>query len=189
LGTPDAANIPGSRENAVGWADGAGNLWLFGGSGNDCTTTFPRTGYLNDLWEFDTSTREWTWKGGSGVLSLHPGYPGVYGTLGVPAAGNVPGGRHLAASWTDKSGHFWLFGGYGIDSAGNVGILNDLWEFDPSSIQWTWVGGDGTISPTANSNGARLGVYGTLGIPAAGNTPGGRAIAFEIRLNHSWYLR
>ena len=33
-------------------------------------------------------------------------------------------------SWVDKSGNFWLFGGSaGIDSAGNSGLLNDLWVF------------------------------------------------------------
>jgi len=37
--------------------------------------------------------------------------PGIYGTLGSPASGNMPGARKNAATWTDSSGNFWLFGG------------------------------------------------------------------------------
>ena len=50
------------------------------------------------------------------------GQPGVYGTLGTPAAGNVPGGRFGAVSWTDSSGHLWLFGGLGHDASGAVWV-------------------------------------------------------------------
>ena len=41
---------------------------------------------------------------------------GNYGTQGTAAAGNVPGARHDAVTWTDASGNFWLFGGNGYDS-------------------------------------------------------------------------
>jgi hypothetical protein len=41
---------PGSRSNAVGWIDPAGNLWLFGGAGFDSTGAL---GDLNDLWKFE----------------------------------------------------------------------------------------------------------------------------------------
>jgi hypothetical protein len=57
----------------------------------------------------------------------------VYGTLGTPASGNLPGSRDSAVSWTDKSGNCWLFGGAGIDAMGNFGTLNDLWEYQPTS--------------------------------------------------------
>ena len=32
-GTPSVNNIPGARQNAVGWTDSQGNFWLFGGEG------------------------------------------------------------------------------------------------------------------------------------------------------------
>jgi hypothetical protein len=58
----------------------------------------------------------------------------VYGEFRTPAAGNTPGGRDSAASWIDKDGNLWLFGGEGFDSADAWGTgLNDLWMFDPSS--------------------------------------------------------
>ena len=66
--------------------------------------------------------------GGSGIGSQ----PGIYGTLGTPAAGNVPGGRLNAVTWIDAQGNLWLFGGYGMDSQQHgLGYLNDLWVYQP----------------------------------------------------------
>jgi N-acetylneuraminic acid mutarotase len=114
--------------------------------------------------------------GGSSVLTQNDngekGQPGVYGTQGQPSAANIPGGRLGAVSWTDKEGNFWLFGGGGLDSAETFGFLNDLWEFDPSTKEWTWVSGSNTI---AAFNGGQPGIYGQQGTPAATNIPGGRS--------------
>jgi len=72
-------------------------------------------------------------------------------------------------SWTDSNGNFWLFGGYGFDSGGNYGSLNDLWEFNPTTNEWTWMGGSSTIA-------GATGIYGSIGVAApemshlAGNT-------------------
>jgi len=170
LGTPAPGNTPGGRENATAWTDSSGNLWLFGGVGFDVNGS---EGVLNDLWEFSSSTNEWTWIGGSNTS----GPSGAYGTLGSGASGNVPGGRQEAASWTDSSGNFWLFGGGGIDSAGSAGDLNDLWEFNFSSKQWAWMGGPSTFTTCGVSvpDGCNQpGVYGTLGTAASANIPGGR---------------
>jgi N-acetylneuraminic acid mutarotase len=175
LGTPAAGNTPGGLSGASGWTDSSGNLWLFGGQGYivpepDNNNGLNNFGGFNDLWEFSPSTNEWAWMGGSATPPPGGGQPGVYGTLGTPAAGNIPGGRNSAASWTDSGGHFWLFGGGGADAGSNGGYLNDLWEFNPSTNQWAWMGGSSAIAiQPANS-----GVYGTLGTPSPGNSPGGR---------------
>ncbi|MGA7156564.1 MAG: chitobiase/beta-hexosaminidase C-terminal domain-containing protein [Acidobacteriaceae bacterium] len=177
LGTPAAGNIPGGRADAVSWTDHDGNLWLFGGEGLDSTDTF---GALNDLWEFNPSISEWVWMGGSNTVpSKYLGQPGVYGTLDTPAAGNIPGGRYEAVAWIDNEGDLWLFGGVGYDSAGTVGELNDLWVLNPSTSEWTWMGGTSTVPAASNSQniGGQPGVYGALGIPAVGNIPGGRSAA------------
>ncbi len=118
----------------MNWTVRSGHLWLLGGFGFDASG---QHGNLNDLWEFDPSTEEWTWMGGSSALGSIAGQPGVYGALGVPAAGNVPGGRGLASSWADDSGHFGLFGGgkFGESSTGvtqYLGWFNDLWVFQSS---------------------------------------------------------
>ena len=157
-GTPAAGNIPGSRTMAVNWSDSSGNLWLLGG--------WDSAGALNDLWKYSPSSNEWTWMGGSSSANQD----GVYGTEGTEASGNVPGARGNSIGWIDSSGNLWLFGGYGFDSVGTEGDLNDLWEYTPSSNEWTWVSGSNTIGST----GGQSGVYGTEGTPAAGNVPGGR---------------
>jgi N-acetylneuraminic acid mutarotase len=174
LGSPAAANMPGSRNGAASWTDKNGNLWLFGGGGADSAGN---GGNLNDLWEFDSSSREWAWMSGSSVLSswscggqVCGGQSGVYGTLGMPAPEDVPGGRAFAASWTDSNGNLWLFGGYGPISTGKTGYFNDLWKYSPSAQEWTWMGGSST-GPTA---GGPAGVYGTLGKPSSANVPGAR---------------
>ena len=158
LGQPSPSSIPGGRYVAATWTDKAGHFWMFGGQ------SF--TGKYDDLWEFDPASGEWAWMGGQN----QPNTPGVYGIQGKPAASNWPGARAQAASWTDSSGHFWLFGGYGADSTGNDVLLNDVWEFGPSSMQWTWVAGSSTVGGV----GAEPGIYGVQGTAAAGNTPGSR---------------
>jgi len=178
LGTPASGNIPGSRAGAQTWSDSRGHQWLFGGFGFDANGT---PGALNDLWEFIPSTNEWAWMGGSSTVPEANfgtgGQPGVYGTLGTPAIENIPGGRSGASSWLESNGNFWLFGGYGSDANGNLGYLNDLWEFNPSSHEWTWMGGSSTVPQSDTDSGGQLGVYGTLDMPAAKNIPGGRSLA------------
>jgi len=102
----------------------------------------------------------WTWKSGSNTIDQ----TGIYGTKGVTDINNVPGARLNAVSWIDVSGYLCLFGGYGLDSLGTPGDLNDLWKFDGSN--WTWVSGSNIVNQSGN--------YGTQGVPAASNVPGAR---------------
>jgi N-acetylneuraminic acid mutarotase len=161
LGVPTASNVPGGRETGVGWTDSSGNLWLFGG-GENAENLGP--GAFNDLWKYTQSTGEWTWMGGSNSAKQ----AGVYGTKGVPAAGNVPGARYGAYIGTDSSGNVWLFGGEGYDAYGNEDELNDLWKYTPSTREWTWMSG--------SNSGGQAGGYGSKGVPAAGNVPGAREL-------------
>jgi len=182
LGTPSTANTPGGRDSSAGWVDTSGNLWLFGGNGFESTSGGSYTnGFLNDLWEFNPTTNEWAWMGGSDEFAsscaslFGPvcGGNGVYGKLGTPSAANMPGSRVSPAIWVDAAGNVWMMGGEGFDASSSyVSLLNDLWKFDPSMNEWTWMGGPSTVS----GNG-QPGVYGTLGTAAAGNTPGGRMAA------------
>jgi N-acetylneuraminic acid mutarotase len=161
-GTGAAGNVPGARYAASSWIDATGHLWLFGGYGYDSTGAL---GYLDDLWEYSPGSGLWTWISGGIVANAG----GVYGTQGIAAAGNVPGTRYSASSWIDLAGNLWLFGGYGYDSTGAVGKLNDLWRYSPASGQWTWVSG-------GNGDNAS-GVYGAQGTAAASNVPGSRQAA------------
>jgi hypothetical protein len=164
-GTPAPGNIPGARLGAISWVDNNGNLWLFGGAGNDLSL-------LNDLWKFDGTN--WTWVSGENGADR----AGTYGRKGTPDAINAPGARLDAISWTDRDGNLWLFGGDGYDGAGSSGSLNDLWKFDGNN--WTWING----SDLANQGGN----YGTKGTPSATNVPGARsgAVSWADRQGNLW---
>jgi hypothetical protein len=41
-------------------------------------------------------------------------------TVDTPIASNLPGGRSWTANW-QTSDAFWIFGGYGVDTEGNLG--------------------------------------------------------------------
>jgi N-acetylneuraminic acid mutarotase len=163
-GTADPSNMPGGREHCVSWVDSDGKLWLFGGIGRDAARV---QGDLNDLWKYDPATHEWTWVSGDEYVNQ----AGNYGTQGVAEPTNVPGSRDAALSWIDASGKLWLFGGYGYDSVGNTGHLNDLWRYDPTTFAWTWVSGSNTVNQS--------GTYGTQGTAALTNVPGARDAALS----------
>jgi len=119
---------------------------------------------------------QWTWMKGDNS----PFISGVYGTKGVAATTNKPGSRRLSISWTDKAGNFWLFGGNGYDLQGNLGYLNDLWKYDVSTNNWTWIKGDSIAD--------RPGVYGTAGVSSPANKPGGRrrSVAWTDTSGNLW---
>jgi hypothetical protein len=120
-GVEATTNRPGARKSPMGWSDGLGNLWLFGRTG--FANNFNAAGGLNDLWKYNTSTNAWTWVKGDSIINRKS----VFGTKGVSAEGNNPGGRSSSATWTDNSGKYWLFGGSGYS--------NDLWKYDPLTNQ------------------------------------------------------
>lgn len=162
-GVPNASNQPGAREFPLCWVDNAGKFWMLGGLGfgSSPTQNFPQR--MGDLWKYDPLTNLWTWMNGFNVTLQN----GNYGTLQTPAATNQPGSRMGGAAWTDASGALWLFGGRGFPATGpSEGFLNDLWRYNVTTNQWTWMGG---------SNQAGLsGVFGTQGVPSATNMPGGK---------------
>lgn len=157
IGIENVNNKPGARYGSRTWTDASGNLWLYGGFGY----AESGNGILNDLWKYNPSTNNWIWVKGDKTINQR----GVYGTQGIPNAANKPGGRYLSTSWIDNTGNLWMFGGYGYDE-NIVGKLNDLWKYNLSTNEWTWVSGNKTVNQS--------GVYGTQGLPNAINKPGGR---------------
>lgn len=174
-GTPAPGNLPGARSGATTWVDSSGNFWMFGGGRVDPLFTL---GPRNDLWEFSPATKEWTWVSGSSTVG--PNQRGIYGSEGQASSTSVPGGRTNAVAWRDSANNLWLFGGGGYDSVGDSGYLNDLWEFNPSTKQWAWMGG------SEFANGAAT--YGTLGTAATANIPGARnnAVAWTDAKGNFW---
>jgi N-acetylneuraminic acid mutarotase len=165
-GIPSDGNKPGGRYGAVSWTDKEGKFWLMGGLGYASTGS---VGYLTDLWKYDPVSNQWTWIKGANTTNA----AAVYGTQGVSAAGNNPGGRDNATSWTDEDGKLWLMGGFNYGSSGSVLWFNDLWKYDPATNEWTWMKGDNTPN--------KEGIYGTMGVAEPQNKPGARSGAV------SWY--
>jgi hypothetical protein len=132
---------------------------MFGGAAMPWS---PQYTWFADLWKYDSATGLWAWVGGSQVTNTSS----YHGTLGVAADYTRPGARGAAAAWVDGDGAFWLFGGLGYDAFG-IGLLNDLWRYEPATGLWTWMGGSKEYGWP--------GVYGTLGTAADANVPGARA--------------
>jgi N-acetylneuraminic acid mutarotase len=162
-GTAASDNVPGSRQYSISWADANGNLWLFGGTGFDKNGA---QGNLNDLWKYNIASNRWTWVSGSDRVYQNIFQNNIYGTKGTPSVNNIPSARYSSASWIDANGNLMLFGGYGTDKNGSWGYLNDLWRFNSSSNEWTWVSGSDIINQS--------GVYGIKGTASANNNPGAR---------------
>jgi Galactose oxidase, central domain/Kelch motif len=211
-GTAASTNMPGGRQEAAGWADANGNLWLFAGEGEDSVGT--ANGILNDLWVYNIANNQWTWVTGSDKANQTGTYPAqpvigsvstttAAGTCGlavgdaplscqaVSLTGALPGSRWGASAWIDAGGNLWLFGGWGLDSTGTNGngALNDTWVYTPNATAgqpgtWAWVKGSNT--------GAQNGIYGDMVIPYKTYeiyTPGGRSNSTHwVDLNNQLWL-
>jgi type IX secretion system substrate protein/galactose oxidase-like protein len=100
---------------------------------------------------------EWTWIKGDNI----PFQPGNYGVQGVPAPSNNPPALYEPCEWTDLNGNFWLFGG--MQGSNRYG---DLWKYDVSTNEWTWMKGPGVVNDPGN--------YGIQGVPSPANNPPAR---------------
>lgn len=156
--TASSTNAPGGRWNSVCWMDSNGNFWLFGGFA--IGSLGGPAYFFNDLWMYTPSAHTWTWVNGATAVSRN----------GTVISAGMPGGRAGASYWSDGKGTAWVFGGYGFDSTGALGALNDLWQFSSGTGQWSMLNGSATV---AGANGD----YGRQGIPATNNVPPGRSQA------------
>jgi gliding motility-associated-like protein len=106
---------------------------------------------ISTVWQFNYTTNNWTWVSGDTNLN------GVarYVQKCSPSADKTPGTNfeERGASSLLCGDVFWLFGGEN----------NNLWQFNPNTMLWTWVNGDSTN--TSNTS------YGTKGVPSINNYP------------------
>jgi hypothetical protein len=114
--------------------------------------------FLLNFYAASAQPGEWTWMHGSNLTNA----TGSFGTQGISSPSNDPPSFYEASDWTDQQGNFWLFGGF---CGGVGGFYGDMWKFTPSTNEWTWVHGNGIVSPAA--------IYGVLGVPSPANSPGG----------------
>jgi hypothetical protein len=99
--------------------------WMWVSVGGDPTPNF-----LNDLWEYNLATNEWTLLKGN----VSGGSSGHYGELNVPDALNVPPSRYgVSAYWTDRSTNsHYMFGGSAPGNHSGSGTMtcgNSVKEF------------------------------------------------------------
>jgi hypothetical protein len=163
-GVANTSNQPGAKIECAAWFDNSDNFWLFGGEGVTSATFVESS---NDLWKYDKVADMWTWVSGGTI-----GYPTDLGNYdlskkGIPSASYTPSPRKYASYWRDNSGNFWLYGGAPENTTATPPRFNDLWKFNPSTLEWTLVDGDPSVTDLSI-------IYGTINVPVLSNTPGGR---------------
>jgi hypothetical protein len=131
---PSATNKPGSRWSAQGWTDAKGNIWFFGGWGYASSLALS-TGFLNDVWEYQQSSKQWIWWKGSSDVNQNGDYPTQFSpSYYVPFVKNTPGARRGMTMWQpDSLDYVWFFGGQGYDSTSSTGngYMSDYWTYLP----------------------------------------------------------
>ena len=170
---PKNMSSPRERFPAISWVKHDNNLFLFGGTS--------ALGLMSDLWMFSTSSKKWKLlKGDSNKHSQS----GIYGHQGIPSNVSMPGCRSEASSWTDSQGNLWMFGGKGCDKQRNndstLGLLSDLWMFNTSSSEWTWMGGSSRKNSKAS--------YGKKGEASPHNMPGPREASLTFRQGNNFWI-
>jgi len=172
IGVEASTNIPGARSRSANWVAN-GKFYLFGGGG---TVNGVGNGYLNDLWSYNPATNNWAYIKGSMALNTN----GTYGSIGVANTNNTPGGRLAGNAWLYNN-KLYFMGGIGIGAAiNNDGYLNDLWSFDISTNNWTWLKGSNTVNSVAN--------FGSIGVANSSNVPGSKSYASTWTYNSKLYL-
>ncbi|MFN9320800.1 MAG: kelch repeat-containing protein, partial [Chitinophagales bacterium] len=120
-----AANFPDVIESTY-WVKGS-DVYVYGGYNRD------RDSVSQEMWKYSMATNLWTWLRGEKMIESKS----VYGTKGIATSDNQPHTRENSTkNWVIGS-KLYLFGG-------NVkfSMPNDLWEYDITTNQWTWLHGD-----------------------------------------------
>ncbi len=125
---------PSARKAALTWMSN-NVFWMYGGMGLDSLGT--QTGYLSDLWFFDSAKNGWVLAQGSTKTGQNALMGAESGNARSPVP-LTPGFRQNSASWTDKEGNLWLFGGQNVFSDRLISIENLLWKFEVEKRFWSF---------------------------------------------------
>lgn len=106
------------------WVDKNGNFWI----------------QVNEyVWRYRPITNSWTVMKKSILTSYSQ--PPVYGTINVENSDNFPGLRISSGCWTGNDGNLYLYNGNGYE---NFRYLIDLWRYNISTNNWTFIKGAGS---------------------------------------------
>ncbi len=152
LGIEDPANNPSGRWSATRWKGVDGKFYVFGGQS---TFSSANANNHNDVWQYNPATNNWAWISGDNVSNT----AGTYNMQCDPQSNTFPSARYEnhTAQTVSCSETFWSFGGR--DNSGNG--LNDLWLFNFTLNEWTWV--SGSQGPNQAGN------YGIQGVASSVN--------------------
>lgn len=129
---PGDTMTPGNGiEGRAAWVDSEGNLWKYGGKYE--VPGAATTANQSMLWCFVMDQKKW-------MLVNSPVPDPQYsmnvarrfGVLGQPDINSHPGARCGTASFKDRNGVFYVFGGlYRVPVSGNELTLNEMWSYEP----------------------------------------------------------
>lgn len=128
--------LPRARRNMVSMVDASDNVWIYGGY------AFPSGGFIacNDLWKFNMSSKVWELMHGTQSGNSK----GIYtGTNLRPAA------RYGAIGWMGSDNNVYIGYGNAVRDQDDVDIYDDIWKFNTTDNNWTWVRGSdtGAVNP------------------------------------------
>ncbi len=111
-------------------------------------------------------SQDWNWVSGDSTYYENGNYCNYWDNQCLAK----PSSRSGSATWTDKDGNLWLFGGLGLDFNQEKGFLGDMWKFEISTNRWRLIGGSTIKNQISN--------YGTKGVSSISNIPSGRWNSF-----------
>eukprot|EP00026_Physarum_polycephalum_P000712 Phypoly_transcript_00713.p1 GENE.Phypoly_transcript_00713~~Phypoly_transcript_00713.p1 ORF type:complete len:1308 (+),score=165.92 Phypoly_transcript_00713:175-4098(+) len=155
---------PSARSDCAAWVSGT-DLWIFGGYGIDQQSD---TGFLDDIWKYDTSVDIWQFISGSNSSNSLD-------------SANRPGGRSAGTSATNGT-HVWFFGGYGPELKGeNASFVQpELWQYELSTDSWILLSTSsewGSFPPTVGAGG-----------PSSVYYPPSRTLSSSVYINGSFFI-
>ena len=162
LGIESPDNLPPARWSYTAWKDECGNFYIWGGLG--VIGAGPQEGTENDVWKFKPETNNWTWVAGDASNNCTGNYNQYCTDNGK--TGPMCRMENKSAKTLRSSNTFLAFGGASTNWNINGYTLNDLWQFNAVTDDWTWLSGTDNYSDPGN--------YGTIGIAAPGNLPPSR---------------
>ena len=136
-------------EARAAWTDADGNLWKYGGIYENPNNAYYY--YQSLLWCFVMARKQWML-----VESPLPDPANSlniarrFGVLGQPDINSHPGSRCGTASFKDRNGRFYLFGGLCLrNGTGSEVVLNDFWSYEPDPSCLLLAGIDEATNATA----------------------------------------
>lgn len=133
VGIKSPLNIPSGRSSySLTALPQCNAMLMFRGGGIVGTSTLISSGYLCDLWRWNSTSTQWTLLKSS-TLTFNS--PAVYGSIGVAIMSNTPAATlSHGATFALDSDLLYIFGGITA-----VQKINEMWQLNYLSNMWTYI--------------------------------------------------